>query len=187
MTASLEVRTAHNLMCVGLYTICFEAMVLLWRQQLSEYLSNHETKSLPALKKACKTADETFAFCAPYLLVAGIVEQADLDKLIEIRRRRNVFAHEGYNSIWSLHFSDISDDLDFIDKLAFNVQNWRFSTQITKPPMNVGESIRMTVSPRMFTNLIRKIADQVSNGLLHYDLDKHEVEQRSTNNKAMQE
>ena len=84
-------------MCVGLYTVCFEAMVLLWRQQLYEYLANHEVESLPELKKACTTADKTISFCAPYLLAAGVVEQADLDKLSEIRRHRNVFAHEGYN------------------------------------------------------------------------------------------
>lgn len=174
----LEVRTGHNLMCVGLYTVCFEAMVLLWRQQLYEYLANHEQGSLPQLEKACKTADKTFKFCAPYLLSAGVIEQADLDRLTEIRRQRNVFAHEGYNSIWTLHFTDIEEDLKFIDQMAFKVERWQFPTPITKPPMKVGESIKMSVSPRMFTNFIRRMADQVANGILRYEFDEQELKWR---------
>ncbi len=186
MPHPLEIRTGHNLMCIGIYTVSFEAMVLLWRQQLHEYLSNHEVGTLPKFKKACKTADKTFSFCEPYLLAANIVSQDELDQLSDIRQRRNVFAHEGYNSIWSLHYSDISADLDFIDKMAFNVQNWRFETPITKPPMKVGDSFRVTVSPRIFTNVIRGFAMQLASGILHYDLDEIETQKRSENEEAEQ-
>ena len=186
MNDSLEVRTAHNLMCVGLYTVCFEAMVLLWRQKLYAYLANHEAESLPKLTGASRTAEKTFSFCAPYLLEGGVVEQSDLDRLNEIRRKRNVFAHEGYSAIWSVHFSDISDDLEFVDKLAFKVSNWRFPMPVTSPPLKVGDSVKVGISPRMFTNFIRALAGQVAHGLLHYEFDEQEIELRAASKGAEQ-
>jgi len=153
-------------------------MVLIWREKIRDFIDNHEVESSSKLNKASKTSDKTFTFCAPYLLAAGVVSQDELDRLTEIRRQRNVFAHEGYNSIWSLHYSDIEEDLEFIDKMAFEVEQWKFETPITKPPFKIGDSIRATVSPRFFTNVIRNFDCQIAGTILHYELDEYEINKR---------
>lgn len=147
MTEQFTAAVGQSLLAIGLYTVSFESMVLSFRAKMYGYLQAHDASSLGKFMKACSTADNTFKFCAPKLIEFGILEKADVDSLNEMRKRRNRFAHEGYNEVMNVTVADVEGDVHLMHKITQKVQLWR---NATPPPLAVGESVSFSISPAIF-------------------------------------
>jgi hypothetical protein len=124
MTEKMISAVGQSLIAIGLYTVAFESMVLSFRGRMHDYLRANAPDSLKAFWKACNTADRTFKFCTPKLVNLGVIESSDVTALNEMRKRRNGFAHEGYNNMMALAVSDVENDVQFMYRLTRKVELW---------------------------------------------------------------
>jgi hypothetical protein len=145
MSEQLIAAVGQSLLAIGLYTVSFESMVFSFRRKMYGYLQEHDNASLGKFMKACNTADNTFKFCTPKLVTVGILESAEVDKLNEMRKRRNKFAHEGYNEIASVTVADVEGDVKLMLGITRKVEAWKNVT-----PAQVGRTISASVSPAIF-------------------------------------
>nr|WP_315593675.1 hypothetical protein [uncultured Cupriavidus sp.] len=146
MTETLVNTVGQSLVAIGLYTVAFESMVLTFRAQMQGYLLTNDPLSLPAFKKACETADKTFKFCVPTVVKASILSQEEVDSLVDVRKRRNKMAHEGYNAMLSLTVEDIEDDVTKMFAISRRVEQWRQA--VTK--QNPDGSTPFSIAPSIF-------------------------------------
>lgn len=147
MSEMLVSAVGQSLLAIGLYTVAFESMVLSFRGRMFDYLKIKDPDSVKAFLKACGTADNTFKFCTPKLLKAGIIKQSDVDALSDMRKRRNVFAHEGYNEVMSLSVADVEDDVQLMYRITRKIENWEDSR---KANVGVGQPTPLSISPAIF-------------------------------------
>jgi hypothetical protein len=120
----LENTIAQSLMAIGLYTISFEATALSFRAKIHEYIVERDRSQLSRFTKACGTAYNTFDFCGPILLENGVIGQGDLESLNDIRMRRNLFAHNGYNRVFDLRVQEVLPDVKQLHVIAQKVLGW---------------------------------------------------------------
>jgi hypothetical protein len=154
----LESAVGQSLIAIGLYTVAFESMVLSFRGGMHGYLKANDPGSFASFLKACDTADKTFKFCAPKLVNLGVIEDADVRRLNEMRKRRNTFAHEGYDEMMSLTVSDVEPDVLLMLRIARKVERW-MPAQARRDVGGTGHLF--SISPAifgMYMQVARKIA-----------------------------
>lgn len=171
MTQHIEKRTAHSLMCLGLYTMAFEVMIFIWKAAIYPFIKEKHPERINIFIKACKSANDTIKFCKPIFLMHDVLNDSDFKELNSIRKHRNCFTHSGFDKIWQIHFDDIEKDLLFIDEVARKVETWGRKYEIPKA-YTPGEAIPFTLSPLFFTNFIRRYAGCCARDLLEYKNDK---------------
>ncbi len=158
MSEKLVSAVGQSLLAIGLYTVAFESMVLSFRGRMFDYLNAKDPASVKDFLKACSTADNTFKFCTPKLLKVGIIEQTDVNALSKMRKRRNTFAHQGYNEMMNLSVADVKDDVQLMYRITRKVEKWKDSH---KPSAAVGERIPFSISPAIF-GLYLKVATEIA-------------------------
>lgn len=159
----LENSIAQGLMAIGLYTVNFEAMALCFRAKVYEYLQEHDQESLKNFLSACDTAFKTFEFCGPRLVSLNVITNEEFGSLTAMRKRRNLFAHEGYNEILGLTLEDIDLDVQVMFAITKKVHRWPVPTKSPKP---LPSTIRFSISPAFFPGFVSQIARQVVAGPL---------------------
>jgi hypothetical protein len=158
VSEKLVSAVGQSLLAIGLYTVAFESMVLSFRGRMFDYLNAKDPASVKAFLKACGTADNTFKFCTPRLLNVGVIEQTDVDALSEMRKRRNAFAHEGYNEMMNLLVADVESDVQLMYRITRKIERWKESR---KPPAGIGERISLSISPAIF-GLYLQVATEIA-------------------------
>jgi hypothetical protein len=146
MNEKIISAVGQSLLAIGLYTVAFESMVLSFRGRMYDYIKGADHGSLNDFWKACNTADKTFKFCTPKLVKLGIIESTDVEALTSMRKRRNSFAHEGYNNMMSLSVSDVEDDVQLMFRITRKVEQWMPASS----PMNPDGSFSFSISPAIF-------------------------------------
>ncbi|MCO4206266.1 hypothetical protein [Aeromonas taiwanensis] len=136
----------QSLMAIGLYTVAFESLVLTVKDQMQGYLLKNDPDALKKFYKSLDTSNNTLKFCEPRLLGEGVVDAAELDLLVAIRKRRNMMAHEGYNKTLNLTIKDVEEDVSTMFKIARKVESWR---QAGLTPSNT-EAIPFMIAPSIF-------------------------------------
>ncbi len=159
----LENSVAQGLMAIGLYTVNFEAMALCFRAKIYEYLQEHDPAKIKEFISACDTAFKTFEFCGPRLVALNVISNAEFDALSVMRKRRNIFAHEGFNEVLGLTLADIDDDVQAMYIITDKVNRWTVPTLSPKP---VPEYIRVSIAPTFFPGFVSQVARQVVAGPL---------------------
>ena len=170
MTEKMISSVGQSLIAIGLYTVAFESMVLSFRGRMLDYLRANDPDSLKAFWKACNTADRTFKFCTPKLVNLGVIESSDVTTLNEMRKRRNVFAHEGYNNMMSLTVSDVEDDVQFMFKLTRSVELWTPAAS----QRIAGNTFQFSISPAIFIMYLQ-IAKDIAYSKLPLEYDDESV------------
>lgn len=159
----LENSVAQGLMTIGLYTVNFEAMALCFRAKLYEYLQEHQPSAIRKFLRACDTAFKTFEFCGSRLVLLNVITNDEFDSLADMRKRRNLFAHEGYNEVLGLTLSDIDADVQAMYSITKKVNEWIVPALSPKP---VPSSVSFTISPTFFPGFVSQVARQVVAGPL---------------------
>lgn len=159
----LESSVAQGLMTIGLYTVNFEAMALCFRAKVYEYIQEYEPSVIKKFLRACDTAFKTFEFCGPRLVSLNVITNEELESLTDMRKRRNLFAHEGYNEVIGLTLADIETDIQAMYLITKKVDGWVVPTF---SPKRVPNFIKFTISPAFFPGVISQIAHQVVAGPL---------------------
>lgn len=137
----------QNLVAIGLYTVAFESMVLSFRQQMYGHLHAASSEDAEEFsKKHCKTADQTFKFCTPVLISHDVLNHEDVNALDGVRRRRNHFAHAGYDEMLDLQVKDVDDDVLLMHRISRKVGSWMQQLR----PVSQDGSVPFTVSPNIF-------------------------------------
>lgn len=129
----LENSIAQGLMAIGLYTVNFEAMALCFRAKMYEYLQEHDPSAINHFLKACDTAFKTFEFCGPRLVTLNVITSDEFDNLTAMRKRRNLYAHEGYKEIIGLTLSDIDTDVQIMFAITSKVHQWSVPSLRPRP------------------------------------------------------
>ncbi len=173
MSASqLENSVAQGLMAIGLYTVNFEAMALCFRAKVYEYLQEADPASINRFLAACGTAFETFEFCGPRLIALNVISYDQFNALTAMRKRRNLFAHEGFNEVLGLTLADIDADVQSMYVITKSVNGWVVPTLTPKPIPN---SVRLSVSPAFFPGFVSQVARQIVAGPLRVSQTESEV------------
>jgi hypothetical protein len=159
----LENSIAQGLMTIGLYTVNFEAMALCFRAKIYEYFQECEPSTIKQFLKECDTAFKTFEFCGPRLASLNVITNDEFDSLTDMRKRRNLFAHEGYNEVIGLTLSDIDADVQVMYSITKKVNRWVVPALSPRP---VPKSVRFTISPEFFPGFVSQVARQVVAGPL---------------------
>lgn len=157
-------------MAIGLYTVAFESLVLTVKDQMQGYLLKNDPSTLKKFYSSLGTSNNTLKFCEPLLLGEGVVDIAELDSLVAIRKRRNMMAHEGYNKTFDLTIKDVEEDVSTMFKIARKVENWR---QGNRTPSSTG-TIPFTISPSIF-GLYLQAVQQLANTTLAIVPDSRET------------
>lgn len=151
-------KIGQSLVAIGLYTVAFESMVLSFRAQMYGHLQrNSPTEAKTFVKKHCNTADQTLKYCTPKLLSHGILTAQDIQSLNNVRKRRNHFAHEGYNEMFELQVSDIDAEVGLMHDFTRKVERWQ---QVVHPD-NPDGSRSFRVSPAIF-GLYKAVATELA-------------------------
>jgi hypothetical protein len=145
MTELLLNTVGQSLVAIGLYTVAFESMVLTFRAQMRGYLIKNNPASLSSFDKACNTADQTLRFCESKIIQVGILDQAEVDALVAVRRRRNKMAHEGYNEMLNLTVKDIEGDVALMFRVSRKVEQWQQAIREHNPDGSVPFSIAPSI------------------------------------------
>jgi hypothetical protein len=162
MSEKLYASIGQSLLAIGLYTVAFESMVLAFRARMYAYLQLSEPASVQKFLKSCNTADNTFKFCAPMLIKFGVIDESDVSSLTEMRRRRNTFAHEGYNKMMALTVRDVESDVKLMHRITGKVERWRHQDQnLSTEEKPVSTRIDFSVSPAIF-GLYLQIATEIA-------------------------
>lgn len=146
MTEQLTSIIGQNLVAIGLYTVAFESMVLSFRAQMHGHLQQNNQAEISEFLKKCKTADQTFKYCAPKLLSIGVINHSDVDALEDMRHRRNHFAHAGYNEMLTLRVKDVDSDVALMYSITKKVEGWRQEVRQCNPD----GSSSFKISPAVF-------------------------------------
>jgi len=162
MTNKLTAAIGQSLLAMGLYNVSFESMVLSFRGKMYAHLQTHDVNSLQKFMEACNSADNTFKFCTPKLIELGVIDKEDVNSIREMRKRRNKFAHEGYNEITTVTVADVEEDVWLMNRITHKVQNWK-SSDSSAPA--VGEVISLKISPAIFS-LYLSVANDIATSLL---------------------
>jgi hypothetical protein len=151
---------AQSLIAIGLYTMSFEATALAFKSKINDYLIANDRARLPALYKACDTSFKTFEFCGPILIANNVIEQADLDQLTVIRKRRNQLTHEAYNRAFDLPVAEVMPDVKCLHRITRKVQGWSLPAHVTKEKEAANN---FTISPAFF-GFVAQIVEEMSYG-----------------------
>ena len=147
MTDKLVNIIGQNLVAIGLYTVAFESMVLSFRAQMYGHLQRTSPTDAEVFSdRHCNTADQTFKYCTPKLLNHGILTDPDVQLLNTVRKRRNHFAHAGYNEMLTLQIKDVDADVVLMHKITGKVERWRQDLR----PDNPDGSRSFSISPAIF-------------------------------------
>lgn len=158
MTDKLVNIIGQNLVAIGLYTVAFESMVLAFRSQMYGHLQRTSPADAEVFsKKHCSTADNTFKYCTPKLLNHKILTDPDVQLLNTVRKKRNHFAHAGYNEMLTLQIKDIDADVVLMHKITGKVERWRQNLR----PANPDGSWSFSISPGIF-GLYRNVATELA-------------------------
>jgi hypothetical protein len=158
VTEQLVSIIGQNLIAIGLYTVSFESMVLSFRAQMHGHLQQQNATEISAFLKKCNTSDQTFTYCAPKLQSLGVLSQSDVDALKDMRKRRNHFAHAGYNEMLTLLVRDVEADVTLMHSITKKVEQWNQEVRQSNPD----GSSSFKISPAIF-GLYAQAARELAN------------------------
>lgn len=158
MSDKLVNTIGQNLVAIGLYTVAFESMVLSFRAQMYGHLQRTAAAEAEHfVNKHCGTADQTFKYCTPKLLSRGVLSEHDAQALNDVRKRRNHFAHAGYNEMLVLKVKDVDADVVLMHKITSKMERWHQEVR----PDNPDGSRSFKISPAIFS-LYRQAAIELA-------------------------
>lgn len=170
MQPKLLNTVGQSLMAIGLYTVAFESLVLTVKDQMQGYLLKNDPGALKKFYGSLGTANNTLKFSEPRLLAEGVVDAAELNSLVAIRKRRNMMAHEGYNTTFNLTITDVEEDISVMFRIARKFENWR---QASRMPSTTG-SVPFTIAPSIFGMYLQAV-QQLANTTLAIPPDSQET------------
>lgn len=145
MNEDMQNAAGQAMMAIGLYTVALESTLLSMRAQVHGYLLENDPAGLRKFERVQDRAKTLIDFCSPVLLQLEVLNDDEIERLHQIRGRRNLVAHKGYNEILSLTVRGIEEDVRALALITKKLEDWN-----QKFDPERGNTVRLSVSPAIF-------------------------------------